>query len=74
MNSPEERNAAARELVGAVMQMRRMGALDCVAPRYLERIDRLVKEATPAHATDCHCNRCLGAPAGLPSEPVKWAE
>lgn len=26
------------------------------------------------HASDCHCNRCIGAPLGMPSEPVRWAE
>jgi hypothetical protein len=26
----------------------------------------------PEHAPDCRCNRCIGAPAGMPSEPVKY--
>lgn len=26
-----------------------------------------------AHAPDCECNLCIGAPAGLPSEQPKYA-
>lgn len=26
------------------------------------------------HAASCHCNKCIGAPAGIPSEPIVYAE